>query len=1348
VASFPSIRTEGGLFAPDLYDQLLSAELQGQKPTDFGLGARRTLTDDIASAFNDARALWGVFQNRLSRLAEDDVATTVTRDAWVIPFLGLLGYELRYNTKGYTEGDRTFAISHRAGEDDDAPPIHIVGARQELGRVPESGRPRLAPHSLVQEYLNRSDHVWGLVTNGRTLRLLRDTTFVRRQAYVEFDLESMILEQRFQDFAVLFRLVHRTRLPKVRDETEESLIERYYQHSVDQGGRVREHLRDGVEQCIKDLAKGFLDHPKNEELRRRLSPDCVGNERTTALDLYRQLLRLIYRLLFLLVSEDRGLISTDPVYRDHYGVARLRRLLEARAAYTHDDDIWQSLRVLWRAFGKEELSATLRLAPLNGELFAAQALDEATITNADLLTAFWNLAWYREKPSAPQRPVNYGALDVEELGSVYESLLEYHAAVDGVGPRLEFHLVTGSERKTTGSYYTPPQLVNELVHSALDPVIESRLAAAGTRPEAQEKALLSIRVCDPACGSGHFLLAAARRIGKRLAVVRTGEDEPAPERVREAVRDAIRHSIYGVDKNPLAVDLCRVALWLESHTSGKPLTFLDHRIRCGDSLVGVLDLAALAGGIPDKAFAPLEGDDKTAARDAARKNREEAAGARGLFSGGERALGAFTRASHAIDQADDDSPDAVRRKRALYERSRADAVWVKQNDAADLWTAAFFQPLARGALVITSGAVADHLGGASVDPRLYGLAGAISNRQRFFHWPLEFPEAFADGGFDVVLSNPPWDQVQVDDREFFAPRRRDIAEARNMAQRDKLVAELKTEAPQLHVEYVQFARSNDAVKTFIHHAGRFPLTEFGRLNTAPLFAELSRALMRSGGRCGLIVPTGIATDSYTQFFFNDLFRSGDLVSLYDFENRKGIFPAIHKSYKFCLLTLAAGGAKPGVPLPADFVFFAYEAADLRNPDKRFSLTAAEIALLNPNTGNCPIFRSQADAELTKAIYRRVPILWREATDERPEENPWGLRFLLMFMMNTGSHHFKTAEELEAEGYALEGNIFVSPRDRYLPLYEAKMLHQFDHRWATYENEDKARDVTAEEKRDPTFVVQPRYWVREDIVESATPHPADGSPPPAWFLGWRDITNTTNERTTIASALPRVAVGNNLPLLFMSGISGVERLAWVGLGDSFVVDYVARQKVGGTHINYFYLKQFPFIAPSALAAPTSFSGSDAVSEWLLPRVLELVYTAHDLAPLARDCGYVGTPFAWDDERRFEIRCELDAAFFHLYLPATLDGRWKPAQAADGAVRDETEQELAALVAHFSTPRDAVSFILDQFPIVKKKDEAAHGRYRTQERILEIYDAMQAAAASGKPYTTRLHPPPGERRGRNA
>lgn len=1374
-----------------------------------------------------------MFQHRLQRLSAEDLATSVTRDTWGIPFLGLLGYEPHYNPRAFEVDGLTFAISHRAGEPEDASPLHIVGVRQELGRVAASGRPRLAPHSLVQEYLNRTEHLWGIVTNGLTLRLLRDSTFVRRQAYVEFDLTAIFEESRFQDFAALYRLLHRTRLPRGLVDAGGCLLEQYYAHSVEQGGRIREHLRDGVEECIKSLVSGFLRHRANDELRRCVSSACPDNERISAEDLYRQLLRLVYRLLFLLVSEDRGLLSPNPIYREHYGIARLRRLLENRAASTEHDDLWQSLRVLWKVLSDEQLAAFLKLAPLNGELFTPQDLDAFTITNHDLLDAFWHLAWYQEHSKSPPRRVNYAALDVEELGSVYESLLEFHPAIDvDAAGRPEFKLIFGSERKTTGSYYTPPELVNELMKSALDPVIHDRLAA---RPHEPEMALLSIRVCDPACGSGHFLLAAARRIGKELARLRTGEDEAAPERAREATRDVISHCVYGVDKNPLAVDLCRVALWLESHTGDKPLTFLDHRIRCGDSLVGVFDLEALKDGIPDKAFEPLEGDDRATARALARLNREERAGEMNLFPwNASDTLADLIHRSRTIDAIADDTPEAIRRKKQLFEQSHTDPAWRRQKDACDLWCAAFFQALKPETPTITSSALADYLDGRPLDPRLLAQAWTWSVRQGFFHWPLEFPEIFADGGFDVILSNPPWERVKLQEQEFFAVHDARIANAPTKAARARLIKELPQTDPELHRKFVEALRAAAAASLVMRHSGRFPLTGRGDINTYAVFAELAASATKPNGHAGLILPRGIATDDTTKLFFGSMVRTGRLVQLVGFENEEFIFPAVDHRVTFCTLTLGGGG-KP--VMSSRIAFYIRRFSQLSEEHRFFSLEDQDFWLLNPNTGNCPIFRTEADAELTKAIYRRVPVLWREAADGQPEVNAWRLSFKTLFHMANDSHHFRTAQELESDGYRREGNVFVSPYDRYLPLYEAKMMHQFDHRFSTYEGAtEKQLNVgilpqpSTEQKCDPAFVVQPRYWVREEIVESAIPkypeplaialqvehapsiqyvmalwaagfhlhrsdkHQAaklleaaipseldravvralglgtdedhakrlaqdfplteddvhaiaeclDAPEPlardlverfsPKWFLGWRDICRPTDERTLIASVVPRVAVGNKIPL-YGSTLPSSLQLCLLAILNSFVCDFCARQKVGGTTFNFFIMKQVAVLHPSMFYNTLSFPASPFLS-WLAPRVLELTCTANDLTPLAHDCGYDGPPFSWDDERRFEIRCELDAAFFHVYLPCEPEGSWRKAEG-------ETAEQLAALKRHIPKPRDAVAYILDQFPIVRQKDEQVHGRYRTKERILEIYDAMLAAQHRSQPYLTKLNPPPGNR-----
>lgn len=1012
MSEFSGVRIEGGLLGPDILEKLLAGDLPGQKPEDFGFNSKRGPVEEIAAVFADCRKYWEAFQSRLQRLPESDLATSITRDAWAIPFFSLLGIEVRYQPRACEVDGMNFPISHRMGEAEDAPPVHIVGARQELGRVPASGRPRLAPHSLLQEYLNRSEHLWGIVTNGLTLRLLRDSTYVRRQAYVEFDLKQILEEQRFNDFAILFRLLHRSRLPQTAELAGDCLLEKYYQQALEQGGRVRERLREGVEECIRLLANGFLAHPKNQRLRARLLSDPR--------ELYRQLLRLVYRFLFLLVSEERGLMSSAALYREHYSVTRLRRFLDRQSAQDEHEDLWCSLRVLWRVLSQEELAELLGAAPLNGELFAPLELDECSLSNRDLLQAFSHLAYYRENPTSPLRRVNYAALDVEELGSVYESLLDYQPQiVTGQGaPRFE--LSYGSERKSTGSYYTPPELVAELIRSALEPVIEERLKAARP-PEEKEQAILSIRVCDPACGSGHFLLAAARRLGKELAKLRTGEEEPAPERVREAIRDVVAHCIYGVDKNPLAVELCRVALWLEAHCAGKPLTFLDHHIKCGDSLVGVLDLAILEKGIPDEAFTPVSADSKEAARSLKQRNRTECqslqTGQLSLAFDTDQVVAELSQERQKLEAIPDNSPAEVSRKQQLYSRYCQDPQHQKLVEACNLWTAAFFQPLIPDfSRAITTQAVADRLQERTPSQAL-ATAQALAVENRFFHWPLEFPEVFESGGFDVILGNPPWERIKLQEEEFFASRNTAIARAPNAAARKRLIADLPKTNPALWHDYQRALHGAESTSRFLRGSGQYPLTGRGDINTYSVFAERVRSLLNIRGRAGIIVPTGIATDATNQFFFADLVEQGQLASLFDFENREALFPGVHRSYKFCLLTLTGGRT------PTDattFTFFATHADHLRDPRRAFRLSATDIARINPNTRTLPVFRTRQDADLTRAIYQRVPVLVNEHTGE----NPWDVRFMAMFHMSNDSHLFRTRAELEKQGYRLVGNVFV------------------------------------------------------------------------------------------------------------------------------------------------------------------------------------------------------------------------------------------------------------------------------------------------------------------------------------
>jgi len=705
----------------------------------------------------------------------------------------------------------------------------------------------------------------------------------------------------------------------------------------------------------------------------------------------------------------------------------------------------------------------LALPALGSLLFSPDAipdLRDGQLANSDLLAAVRALALTSDGQAL--RAVDYRNLGSEELGSIYESLLELHPVLNSEAGTFSLGTASGHERKTTGSYYTPTSLITCLLDSALDPVLDEALR----QPE-PEAALLKLKVCDPACGSGHFLIAAAHRIAKRLAFVRTGEEEPPPQAVRAALRDSIGHCVYGVDVNPMSVELCKVALWMEALEPGKPLSFLDHHIQCGNSLIGATP-ALLDRGIPDGSFEPIEGDVKAACRDLRKRNRDERQGQETMFdhfdSSALLKLGNLAPALAKIAAITDDTIEGIHDQERAYAEMVRSSGYRYNRLRADAWCAAFvirkekaeaLQPR----IEITEKTFRAIERNPHVAPSLEGAIRALASQYQFFHWHLAFPDVFQPldpidegdilgwrGGFDVVLGNPPWDQIQLDPQEFFAQTRPDIANAVNMASRDKAIALLAQSDTALYQQYIEAIRRNEGVQHFIHDSTRFPLTSFGRLNTAPLFSELARFLIAPRGRVGIIVPTGIATDSFNQHFFRDLTEKRSLASIYSFENEEFLFLGVHHSLKFCLMTLV-GNSSPQVE--ADFVFFARKPEHLYEDDRHFSLSAVDMALMNPNTVTCPIFRSKRDADINKMIYRHVHVFIREG---KVEENPWQATSLLMFMMNTGSYLFMNKGQLEGEGWVLEGSVFRKADATYLPLYEAKMIHHFDHRFGTYEGQ--------------------------------------------------------------------------------------------------------------------------------------------------------------------------------------------------------------------------------------------------------------------------------------------------------
>ena len=1088
---FTALKIEGGILPPEFLQAVAALDAPRQTGADYGLSKSLAVKEELARYWRIASDLHGRYAERRPR--QDLRATQVGVEDWLVPFLrSVLGYDDLTAADSVVREDRVFSLTHRACGG--AVPLLLVTHEFDLDRAdPRFGHDgrRQAPHGMMQEYLNAEDDaLWGMVSNGSKLRILRDNPSLTRPSCIEADLDLVFAEELYPDFAALWLVAHATRLRPAADKPSSCIIESWRAKAHETGERVRENLRDGVTDSLRRIGNGFLQHPSNVKLREALEGGALTPERY-----FQQLLRLVYRLLFLFTAEERNLLHTPEatdeqraVFADGYALSRLRERALRRRHYDRNQDLWRGLQITFRALAESAPGLGL---PALGGLFRADRcpdLDDAAIANEHLLEAVRTLAFFRSDRSLAR--INYRDMDTEELGSVYESLLELRPVIDvdaspwtftftgdGNGKRAK-----GSDRKLTGSYYTPPSLVSELVKSTLDPVVAEAIAA---RPEDPRAAILALRIVDPACGSGHFLLAAARRLAAEIARIESGADTSDEATRQHALREVVQHCIYGVDRNPLAVELCKTALWMETIEPGKPLTFLDSHILRGDSLVGILDPEIMARGIPGDAYKPLTGDDKAVCRDIKKRNRQPKQ--EDLFD--QDAVLEVAVAGIDLDAMPEETLDEVERKRAAWESALRDDTRTREALRANLFVGAYFAPKIHETLQIVPQTQDLQRLGSHV-PRRRGveaLVQKLAGTHDFFHWHLAFAEIMQNGGFDAVLGNPPWERIKLQEQEFFALRSPEIAAAANKAARDHLIRQLNRDDASpaekaLFIEFETAKREAEAASQFARTGGRFPLTGVGDLNTYAVFAETFLHLSNPRGRAGMTVPTGIATDHSTKAFFEHIVTRKRLVSLFDFENREKVFPGIDSRIKFSLLTLS--GKDNPVP-EAEFAFFLHQAEQLKEAERRFTLSTDDFLLFNPNTRTCPIFRTKRDMEIARKMYKRAGVFWREANGSQPEENPWGVKFSTMFHMSNDSGLFRTRAELTDDGWELDGNVFVRGDERYLPLYEAKLFHQYDHRFATFEGvsgrdirNGNARPMSAGKKFDPGTVAVPRYWVPE------------------------------------------------------------------------------------------------------------------------------------------------------------------------------------------------------------------------------------------------------------------------------
>ncbi len=1213
------------------------------------------------------------------------------------------------------------------------------------------------PSSQMLRYLSRADVMsdrvvkWGILTNGTIWRLYWQDARSRAEDFFEIDLAGLLGVPGVQPELDSYETRHGLKLfwlmfgrnafnPQAWDSQRRTfhaiaLSEaRLYEETVsDQlGNRVFTEVFPSL--CVA-LAAGDPEACKTAQ--GTYTDDYLGALREAAL-------LLLYRLLFLFYAEDRRLLPVMDARYAPYSLSDLRdAVAQARDAgktLSHRSTrYWDILSDLFRLISDGD--DAVGMPAYNGGLFESARsplLARAKVADAQLAPVIDALSRRVEDITKPR--INYRDLSVAHLGGIYERLLEYR--LEEVNGRLTVNKA-GFARKGSGSYYTHDALVRLILDEAVGRLVGERQQAFDallknirkksrlTPPEWDTlddsdpaSQFLTLKICDPAMGSGHFLVALVDWLADRVLEAAQGAAEsvnacgfaaqvveqnrpwvsPVVARIadirRRILKAAKEHGwaidprqlddrhivrrmilkrvIFGVDKNLMAVELAKVALWLHTFTVGAPLSFLDHHLRQGDSLFGGQirhireELAKLKGGL-------LQQDDLRRV-DTARMTMQ--------------AIGDLTdidiaEAHHSkalMEQVNDGLRPLWRALDFLHAKRWAGKTEARDYQAA--WVGLLNQEY--GENLLESIDLLSKSGIKLFNERqrqahaVVQRALAHAAQERFLHWELAFPTVWQNdaGGFDAVIGNPPWDRIKLQEVEWFAERKPEIALQARASDRKQLIAKEKTHDTPLWREYVAASEAAETAARVARECGDYPLLSNGDINLYSLFVERAQALVQPGGVVGLLTPSGIAADKGASAFFRTLTTpdghgAARLAALYDFENKKVFFPDIHASFKFCALIFAGAARRFAQSRCA---FYLHDVAELADPQRSLQLTGEDFLLVNPNTGAAPIFKAPRDAELTMQVYRTHPVLVKRT--DKDEQRAWPVRYVRMFDMTNDSDKFFSRGELEKQGYKPSAlNRWKKGSEEAVPLYEGKMVQMYDHRAADVVMNTKNLHRAAQQetildsiKQQPDRYPVPQFWVKREE--------AAGFELPSTVLAFKDVTAPTNAHTMIAALVPAGAFGNTLPVLAVPTNDVALLLANL---NCFAFDFVARQKVQGQHLNWYILEQLPVIAPTAFEQSI---GDMKIADFIRAEVLALTYTAHDLAPFARDLDYVEAdgsvkpPFVWSRADRAHRMARLDALFFHLY----------------GLNKDDAD------------------YILSTFPIVREQDIKAHGSYRTRDLIL--------------------------------
>lgn len=890
---------------------------------------------------------------------------------------------------------------------------------------------------------------WCFCFTGPHLRVF-DAERTHSRRHVEFEIAALVRHP--ETLATAWSLFGNARAGAI-----DAAVRLSEQHRVS----VRQSMQSGVHEALGHLVTAFA----SASGRRRRS----ATEGSRLLD---ESLVVIYRVLFLLFAEARGLVPTwHVVYRDSYTVDALRAPVER---HVRPPGVWEALQAMARLAHRGCRAGSLRVPPFNGRLFSprhapladAVPLDDGAVREALLVLTT------RVTESGRKR-IAFADLGVEHLGGVYERVLDYELQrSDG-----KLQLIRGGRRKATGTFYTPRSVTEYLVRRTLAPLVE----------DAGPDEILALRIVDPAMGSGAFLVAACRYLATayEAALVRAGVISPGD--VDESARAAFRRlvaqrTLFGVDQNPMAVQLARLSLWLATLSADRPLTFFDHHLRSGNSLAGA-SMVDVTRRLPA---------------------RVRAASALPLLDGlpFEAVMQPAVSSRIQLRDGREDTLEQVRAKEALLERILApDAPLSTWKAVADLWCASWFDPALRSPgpaafVALVDGLLNRHASLPRQTARgLLERGRGVAGRERFFHWELEFPEVFhgSDGaplatpGFDAVLGNPPWEMLRGD-------RGGNDEGAR----------------------LTRFARDS----------GIYRLQGKGHANLYQLFVERSIAILRDGGRLGLVLPSGIASDHGCGRLRRHLFDETTIDSFVVADNREAIFP-IHRGLKFVVMTLtrsrngtAALPLRSGIRSAADFD----RLPDSGSDPEALPVTRRVMEQISGEQLAIPDFHSPLDLEIAGRLSLALPAAG--------SASGWNLRF---------------GRELNAT----DDRCHFNDRRSGLPVVEGKQLLPF------------AVDLSAS-----------RHFITIDRARRLLPtRPFDRA-----RVAYRDVASSTNRLTLIAAVLPAGTVTTHTVFCLRTPLDDDAQHVVAGLMNSFVANYLVRLRVT-MHVTVAIVERLPLPCPA-------------------------------------------------------------------------------------------------------------------------------------------------------------------------